>query len=276
MNFLILPTGELKLNSPMTDSGKEVAGKFVDELKKLGALQPAEGELLANCPLFCVDKLLPGDKRCIADCKRGGQNACMGKDPTYLVRNENILPRLYKGGWSAVADASKQFHNFPTRPDKRRYLGCIHPITGEQLVYAGLAMGTANSPAIACRINNGALRQLREESELFQGKVVENTWRSTLEGLPYNEKVGHGRSLIGQDGDPSALIWAMIDDYLIHAPTYKKCCAAFSEFMDYMVRLGFICQKVKTSPPKQVQKFCGMLFDTTEVPTIKIPKEKVS
>jgi hypothetical protein len=53
MNFLILPTGELKL-----DSEKEVAGKFVDELKKLGALRPAEGDLLANGPLFCVDKSL--------------------------------------------------------------------------------------------------------------------------------------------------------------------------------------------------------------------------
>jgi hypothetical protein len=35
-----------------------------------------------------------------------------------------------------------------------------------------------------------------------------------------------------------------------------------------MLRMGFICQPIKTSPPKQVQKFCGMLFDTTGVPTI--------
>jgi hypothetical protein len=80
---------------------------------------------------------------------------------------------------------SKQFHNFLTRPEERRYLECIHPITDEQLVYAGLAMGMAkNSPAIACRINNGVLRQLREESELFQGDLFKNTWRTTLEGAP--------------------------------------------------------------------------------------------
>jgi hypothetical protein len=235
MNFLILPTGELKLNSPMTDQEKEVAGKFVDELKKIGALRPAEGKPLANCPLFCVDKTTPGDKRCIADCKRGGQNACMGKDPTFLVQNESILPQLYKGGWTAIADASKQFHNFPTRPDKQRFLGCIHPITKERLVYAGLAMGTANSPAIACRINNGALRQLRSESKLFQGNIVENTWRTTLEGKPYNDTLGHGRALVSQDGLPAALIWAMIDNYLVHAPTKKKCYEAFSCFMDYMI-----------------------------------------
>jgi hypothetical protein len=38
MIFFILPAGKLKLNSPMMESEKEVAGKFVDELKKLGTL----------------------------------------------------------------------------------------------------------------------------------------------------------------------------------------------------------------------------------------------
>jgi hypothetical protein len=46
--------------------------------------------------------------------------------------------------------------------------------------------------------------------------------------------------------------------------------------MDYMLRLGFICQKVKTSPPAQVQKFCGLLFDTQGTPNLRIPKAKVS
>jgi hypothetical protein len=51
MNFLILPAGELKLNTTMMYQEKKVAGKFVHELKKLGLLLPAEGKLLANCPL---------------------------------------------------------------------------------------------------------------------------------------------------------------------------------------------------------------------------------
>jgi hypothetical protein len=137
-------------------------------------------------------------------------------------------------------------------------------------------MGAANSPAIACRINNGALRQLRKEAAIFQGDVVENTWRSTLAGEPYDKQASHGRNYMGKDGQYAALIWAMVDDYLIHAPTKTKCCEAFSTFMDYMVRLGFICQKIKTSPPAQIQKYCGMIFDTTGVPTIHIPEEKVS
>jgi hypothetical protein len=46
--------------------------------------------------------------------------------------------------------------------------------------------------------------------------------------------------------------------------------------MDYMIGLGFICQKAKTSLPAQTQKICGMLFDTTGIPTIRIPEEKLS
>jgi hypothetical protein len=30
---------------------------------------------------------------------------------------------LYSGGYSALADASKMFYQFPTRPEEYRYLG---------------------------------------------------------------------------------------------------------------------------------------------------------
>jgi hypothetical protein len=56
---------------------------------------------------------------------------------------------------------------------------------------------------------------------------------------------------MGSDGLPAALIWVMVDDYLIHAPTKRKCREAFTVFMNHMVRLGFICQCVKTGPPAQ-------------------------
>jgi hypothetical protein len=63
MNFLIKPSGELKLNAVMDDESKVAAGIFVDELKRLGVLIPATEELKANCPLFCVDKPhQPGNK----------------------------------------------------------------------------------------------------------------------------------------------------------------------------------------------------------------------
>ena len=74
MNFLITPTGELKLNAAMDDIEKAAAGKFVDELESLGVLEEAKGELKANCALFCVEKgpKQPDEKRCIADMKEGG------------------------------------------------------------------------------------------------------------------------------------------------------------------------------------------------------------
>jgi hypothetical protein len=146
MNFLITLEGELQLNSEMDNDERKAAGKFVDELKSLRILAKAKGKWKSNCALFCVDKgpKQPGGKRCIADMKKGGQNKCIGKDPTFLVHSEDILPHLYPGGWTAIADASKYFHNFKTHPDEWLYLGCIHPVTNKELVYAGLPMGSAS------------------------------------------------------------------------------------------------------------------------------------
>jgi hypothetical protein len=130
MIFLVTPRGELKLNAAMDDDSRTAAGKCVDELKTLGVLLPATEDLMANCPLFCVDKVYePGKKRCIANIKNGGQNRCIGKDPVYLVQSHDILPYMYPGGFLAVADVSKFFHNFPTHPEEYKYLGCIHPIS---------------------------------------------------------------------------------------------------------------------------------------------------
>jgi hypothetical protein len=99
MNFLIAPTGELVLNAEMDELELEAAGKFVDQLMNLGVLQPAEGELLANCPLFCVDKPgQPGEKRCSADMEAGGQNSCIGKDPVYLTQKRSIHAMMYVNG----------------------------------------------------------------------------------------------------------------------------------------------------------------------------------
>ena len=278
MNFLVTPSGELEMNSDFEDPEQlETATNFFDELIKLGVLRPATTPLRANCPLFLVAK--PGQAgqwRCIADCKRGGQNACSGKDPVYLSRAADILPRLYSGGWSAVADASKHFHNFPTRTDEQQYLGCIHPKTGLRYHYGSLPMGCSNAPAIACRIGNSVLRLLRRESGEYQGTPVENSWRQSLADGTYLPGKGHGRIIMGEDGEPAALIWGHVDDYFVHAATREKCTRAFNSFMDLTVRLGFICQKVKTSPPAQVQKFCGFLYDTTGTPRLVIPEDKVT
>jgi hypothetical protein len=100
MNFLITPGGALQPNAPMKEEEREVACKFVDKLIRLRVLVSASEELKGNCPLFCAEKPhKPGAFRCIANAKTGGQNACMGTDPVYLVRSEDILLHLYEGGW---------------------------------------------------------------------------------------------------------------------------------------------------------------------------------
>jgi hypothetical protein len=42
------------------------------------------------------------------------------------------------------------------------------------------------------------------------------------------------------------------------------------------MQLGIICQKTKTSPPAQIQKFRGMLYDSTTVLCVQIREAKVS
>jgi hypothetical protein len=61
---------------------------------------------------------------------RGGQNKCIGADPVVLPRASHILDLMYEGGYSAVVDASKFFHQFSTHPKDRPHLGLKHPITG--------------------------------------------------------------------------------------------------------------------------------------------------
>jgi hypothetical protein len=79
---------------------------------------------------------------------------------------------------------------------------------------------------------------------------------------------------MGTDGLPAALIWAFVDDFKIHAPTRRKLHTALNAFMDLSLRLGLICQKAKTKAPAQTQKYCGFVYDTTGIPTLRIPEDK--
>jgi hypothetical protein len=279
MNFLSEPTKGVTPNAPMTEEQIDIATEFIDELWSIGVFEliPDGHEMKGNAPLFTVPKPgQPGQWRCIADMKSGGQNQHIGKDPVHLPRATRILEKLYTGGWSAVVDASKFFHNFPTHPKDRPYLGCIHPSTGQRLWYLGLPMGSSNSPALSCRYGLGMLRLLAEREPAFQGVIRENGWRSRLMTGQHDPRLGSGLVRIGDDGLPAALIWVFVDDFKIHAPTKRKLIRALNAFMDLSLRLGFICQKVKTKPPAQSQKYCGFVFDTTGVPTLQLPEDKRS
>jgi hypothetical protein len=172
MNFLKNPEPMIHENAIMNEEQTRVAADFVKELLDLEAVQtPAEGrQILTTAPLFVVPKEgQEGEWRVIADMLLGGQNECIGGDPVFLPRISHILDQMYSDGHSAVVDASKYFYQFPTHPDDRPFLGLRHPITQVLLEYAGLPMGGANSPAIACRYGLSFIRMLRERFETFQG-----------------------------------------------------------------------------------------------------------
>ena len=73
-----------------------------------------------------------------------------------------------------------------------------------------------------------------------------------------------------------ALVFGFVDDFKIHGATKGDCIQATTDFMNLMVRLGLICQKAKTVPPSQVQKYCGFIYDTRGSPTLLIPPHKIS
>jgi len=281
MNFMKEPEHILRPNSDMTPIQLATASEFFDELIDLGALEecPPDDPMLATCPLFVLPKAgQPGQWRVIADAKAGGQNECVGQDPVYLPGVNQILTRLYSGGWSAVIDASKFFYQFPTVMSERKYLGALHPTTGRHYRYAGLPMGAGNSPGIAGRLGNAFIRRLTERHpDLFDGVPLDNSWRSQLADDSYDPKLGHGKNLIStKDGLAAALVFGFVDDFFLHSPTYEKLVAALDKFMDFALEVGLLCNPAKVIPPSQEVKYCGFIFDTRGVPMLRIPEAKLS
>jgi hypothetical protein len=92
-------------NASMDASHQAIAGAFSDKLTSMGVVRRVARGRHVECNAaasFCVAT--------IADMKTGGQNAHIGKDPLFLHQPEAILSKLYAGGYTAVADASKFFH----------------------------------------------------------------------------------------------------------------------------------------------------------------------
>jgi hypothetical protein len=174
MNFLVPPRAEITPNSAMDEEQICIAEEFIDELVSLSVLTAVkEGEMVANGPLFCLPKpRQPGQWRVLSDMRRGGQNEATGSDPTVFPKSSTIVDQLYAGGCLAVVDASKFFYQFPTKPEERKYLGCIH-LRHAHLHYVngGLPMGSGNSPAIAGRHGAAFCRLVRSTIPEFQGTI---------------------------------------------------------------------------------------------------------
>ena len=118
-------------------------------------------------------------------------------------------------------------------------------------------------------VGNSSLRQLRENSDTYSGEIRENTWRAQLTGSPVEPRWGHGRIEIGSDGLPTALVWGMVDDFLVHAPTRNKCFKAFSEFMDHSVRYA---RKSRLAHPPKRRNFVGCSMTLQRFPVCGLCK----
>jgi hypothetical protein len=278
MNFMETPAPILEDNDKMTESKLTISVAFVTDLISLGvlALVP-QGVLLMNvCPLLLVTNPgQPDQWRCIADMKKGHQHKSCAADPVHMTCPEDILPRMYPGGFSSVIDAYKFFHMFLTADEERQFMGLKHPYTGDLYWSTRLPMGSSNSPAVSGRFGAAFLRFIFQEVEEMQGEVVINDWKVALEGDKFDPKLGVGRVLIGYDVLPACLIWIHVDDIFLHGPTREKCTSALKKILDLTVLVGLICHPNKLKPPTQIQKFCGFLYDSIGTPKLRIPDNKV-
>jgi len=62
------------------------------------------------------------------------------------------------------------------------------------------------------------------------------------------------------------LIWAFVDDFLVHSPALKSVEEALRLFLDSAVDHGLLVHPKKLLPPAQEVKYCGFLFNTVSTP----------
>jgi hypothetical protein len=183
---------------------------------------------------------------------------------------------MHPGGFSAVVDASKFFHMFLTQDDEGQCMGMIDSLSGVHYWYSRLTMGSRNSPGVSGCFGASLLRVVQASSEDLQGHPDQNDFVSYICKRGYNPSLGMGRVLMGDDGEPSLLIWIHINDNFLHGPTYDKVKRGLDHIMNVALRLGLICQPMKTKPPAQRQRFRGFDYDLVALPFIGIPIDKLS
>jgi hypothetical protein len=81
---------------------------------------------------------------------------------------------MYPGRFSSVIDASRFFHMFLTVDEERKFMGLMHPDTGDHYWYTRLPMGSSNSPAVYRRFGVSFLRLIFQEVEEMQVEVLIN------------------------------------------------------------------------------------------------------
>jgi hypothetical protein len=137
-------------------------------------------------------------------------------------------------------------------------------------------MGSSQSPAASGCFGAAFVRMVREQCPQFQGLLMQNDLVTLLQGPTVDLILGMGWILIDANCIPACHIYLHVDGILFSGPNYYKTCAALDWILDCTVRVGLICQPVKTKPPSQIQKSYGFIYYCTGMPTISIPEDKLT
>jgi hypothetical protein len=155
-------------------------------------------------------------------------------------------------------------------------LGLLHPVSGEMYEYLGLPMNSSNSPAVAGRMGASFFRLLTQKRpDIFGGLGEFNTWYEGLNDRGYSPTLGHGLILRSTDhGLPAVKVFILCDDFCVHGPIREKTVAALNASIDCALDVGLLFNPKKLNPPSQEAKYCGFIYDTRAMPTIRIPMDK--
>ncbi len=78
-----------------------------------------------------------------------------------------------------------------------------------------------------------------------------------------------------EDSFPAVLVWAPIDDFLIHGPTYENTARAMQALIDKKaLDIGLLFNLTKTTPPTGAIKYCGFIYGTKHIPSLNISTDK--
>jgi hypothetical protein len=154
-------------------------------------------------------------------------------------------------------------------------LGCIHPVTGGGTDFWGSypwvpqihQQLTEDSPT-TCFTSTPAPRQKQRIPR-------HQTWEH-LENPTHWESIS--RRVWSQSSPPWKRWW---DRGVWHGGWLLDSCTKQKRMWQSVdtttaVRLGFICQKLKTIPLAQVQRCCGLLYNTHDVPLVCLPEAQLS
>ena len=158
-----------------------------------------------------------------------------------------LVDKIGSDGYLWVVDAQDAYYRVPIKQKYWRYFGLEW--CGYNFVFTSLQMGLGS----ACRLYTqfaDAIEYIILKSVGFDGVLI--FWLGAFK-----------------------LLWHYLDDFFGGHNDYNVAKQQFDKVVDWMDRLGIPTAPNKVSPPAKVQKILGYNYDTTGVPDVSVPPNKV-